>query len=106
MARDVDEVNESAVTWAANLQAHGVSVSIIDGHSRVGGGSLPGTTLPTKLVAIETRDPQALAFRLRQGKIPVIGRIQADRLLLDPRTVLPFQVETLQALLLEACKEI
>jgi L-seryl-tRNA(Ser) seleniumtransferase len=32
---------------------------------------------------------QRLSERLRQGTPPVIGRIQDDRLLLDPRTLLP-----------------
>jgi len=32
-----------------------------------------------------------LARRLRTGHPPVVGRIEAEALLLDPRTVLPHQ---------------
>jgi L-seryl-tRNA(Ser) seleniumtransferase len=59
----------------------------------VGGGSLPGGTLPTRLVALgavgEKNTPQVIAERLRLRDVPVIGRIEKDKLLLDPRSVLP-----------------
>ena len=62
----------------------------------VGGGSLPGSTLPTKLVAIvgkgkgrEQSMAQTLARRLRCEEFPIIGRISGDVLLLDLRSVLP-----------------
>jgi len=69
----------------------------------VGGGSLPGSTLSTKLVAVgksgQRNVIQTLARGLRRYDPPVIGRISEDVLLLDPRTVLPEQDEiVLQAL--------
>jgi len=51
----------------------------------VGGGSLPGETLPTKLVAVRHRGAAAQAARLRTHGI--IARMQEGQLLLDPRTV-------------------
>jgi L-seryl-tRNA(Ser) seleniumtransferase len=59
----------------------------------VGGGSLPGGTLPTKLVA--ATGGSKLAKKLRSLVIPVIGRIEKDELLLDPRTVLPEEDEAI-----------
>jgi L-seryl-tRNA(Ser) seleniumtransferase len=62
----------------------------------VGGGSLPGGTLPTRLVAIRGRrknNAQIISQRLRLQEVPVIGRISEDVLLLDPRTVLPEEDE-------------
>ena len=68
----------------------------------VGGGSLPGTTLPTWLVALHHPSPSALAADLRAAPTPVVGRIEDDRFLMDPRTVLPEQegplLDTLRAL--------
>ena len=61
------------------------------GRSAVGGGSLPGETLPTHLVTLAADSPDAVAARLRAGEPPVITRIEDDRLVLDPRTVLPEQ---------------
>ena len=59
----------------------------------MGGGSLPGEILPTWLVAIDAArfDGGATRFvaSLRRGDPPVIGRIEEERVLLDPRTVLP-----------------
>jgi L-seryl-tRNA(Ser) seleniumtransferase len=71
---------------------------VIDGHSTIGGGSLPGETLPTKLLAISPSAGSSvdnIARRLRLGDPPVMGRIDEDRLLLDPRTVLPEEDEVL-----------
>jgi L-seryl-tRNA(Ser) seleniumtransferase len=65
-----------------------VHASVTSGYSTVGGGSLPGETLPTHLVALELDSPDAAASRLRAGEPPVIARIENDRLVLDPRTVL------------------
>lgn len=58
--------------------------------STVGGGSLPGETLPTSVLAIgNAGNTEKLSAMLRNSDAPVIGRIQEDVLLLDPRTVLP-----------------
>ena len=57
--------------------------------SAVGGGSLPGFELPTWVVALRAaRGPDALAARLREAPVPVLGRIRDDALLLDVRTLL------------------
>ena len=60
------------------------------GESAVGGGSFPGATLPTTLVAIQpgTLGPDGLALRLRLGDPPVVARVAENRVLFDPRTLL------------------
>lgn len=65
------------------------TIEIMDDASAVGGGSLPGVELPTKVVAIAIRtlSPDDLAKRLRSARIPVIGRIKKDKFLLDIRTL-------------------
>jgi L-seryl-tRNA(Ser) seleniumtransferase len=62
--------------------------------SAVGGGSLPGETLPSFAVALGGA-PDDLARYLRQCTPPIIGRIADGQLLLDVRTVLEEQEETL-----------
>ena len=59
--------------------------------SAIGGGSLPGVTLPTAVVALRPRQHtmESIAAILRQATPPVVGRIERNALLLDPRTVLP-----------------
>ena len=84
-----DALAARAERWAAALRAWGVPARVEPGQSPVGGGSLPEETLPTWLVALAVADPMALAARLRAGEPPVVTRIERDRLLLDPRTILP-----------------
>ena len=105
IARPVAEIGEEADTWAARLQERGIRAEVVDGRSTVGGGSLPGTSLPSRLVAIHHTDLEQLATRLRQEKIPVIGRIQDGRFLIDPRTILPEQVEFLLQSLVNCAME-
>ena len=97
IARSAEEIAVEAETWAERLRAAGVAAAVVAGQSFVGGGSLPGESLPTHVVAIAPRDgdADALVARLRAAPTPVIGRIHDGRLLLDPRTVLPGQEEIL-----------
>jgi L-seryl-tRNA(Ser) seleniumtransferase len=66
--------------------------------SVVGGGSRPDTRMPSWAVALPHPDPDALASALRDGAVPVIGRVEAGRVLLDVRTVAPSQDDELVAL--------
>jgi L-seryl-tRNA(Ser) seleniumtransferase len=91
ISRALDDIRRQAEAWARELQTAGLSAQVIEGRSTVGGGSLPGGTLPTWLVALRGPSPDTLAQRLRLGDPPVIARIETDRLLLDPRTVLAGQ---------------
>src|SRR5262249_28656039 len=55
----------------------------------VGGGSLPGETLPSFGVAIGGHRAETLLAALRRGRPGVLGRIEAGRVILDLRTVEP-----------------
>ncbi len=81
--------------------AIGGGATVLACASAVGGGSLPGETLPSFAVAISGA-PDELARRLRQATPPVIGRIADDRLLLDVRTVLEEQEQALIAAVRDA----
>lgn len=91
IARPLAEIEEAAHTWAAQWQEQALPAQVIEGFSTVGGGSLPGATLPTHLVSLAAGNPDQLAAALRAHNPPVIGRIQDGRFLIDPRTVLPKQ---------------
>ena len=94
-----------ATRWASQLQKQGITAHTQRGESTVGGGSLPGETLPTTLLALDAAHVSLpldeLAHRLRTRKIPIITRIQRDTLLLDPRTVLKEQDKEVVAALTE-----
>jgi len=100
-----DSMRSRANSWTQTLTEAGLSASVEPGESTIGGGSLPGETLPTTLCVLAQNerapDITALAARLRQAAKPVIGRVLRDRLLLDPRTVRPDQ----DNLLLQAIRD-
>ena len=95
IAVPIEAIEGRAMDWAEKLTEAGIAARVVDGRSTVGGGSLPGETLPTKLLAVQVGSPDELARRLRAGNPPVIGRIEDDLFLLDPRTVLAEEDEVL-----------
>jgi L-seryl-tRNA(Ser) seleniumtransferase len=100
IAAPLAELRARAEAIAERLRAAEVAVEVLPCASAVGGGSLPGETLPSFAVSPQTHAPDELARRLRLGVPPLVGRIAEGRLLLDMRTVLPAQDEELTRALL------
>jgi len=101
IAAPLEALEERAQSWAAQLRSvtqlgGSMAASVVDGESTVGGGSLPGETLPTRLLALAVPAPNALAARLRAQNPPIVARVADERVLFDPRTVM---VEEERALL-------
>jgi L-seryl-tRNA(Ser) seleniumtransferase len=76
----------------AKIFAGAASFEMREAESVIGGGSTPGQLLPTHVIAIECLRCSAgeLEERLRGGGtsgIPIIARVENDRLILDLRTV-------------------
>lgn len=94
ISRPLNDITETAEKWAVEIGG-----TVVSGKSTVGGGSLPGTSLPTALLALESESASLALERLRQANPPVIARIADGRVLLDPRTVLPDQEANLLAAL-------
>ena len=69
--------------------AEAAGARAVESEATVGGGSLPGQTLPSWAVAIDGRAPDRLLARLRAGVPAVIGRIVDGAVVLDIRTVEP-----------------
>jgi L-seryl-tRNA(Ser) seleniumtransferase len=95
-----DEIGARADSLASALAASGWQTRVIDGMSTVGGGSAPGSELPTKLVELSSAAMSAdqIERHLRSLDPPVIARIHNDRVVLDLRTVLDEETETLAAI--------
>ena len=79
--------------WAASLGQGDLMAS----KSTVGGGSLPGESLSTWVLSLAVNGPDSFLRKLRMLQPPIIARTDNDCVLLDPRTVLPEQDETLIA---------
>ena len=91
ISQSTRQVKARAKSWAAKLGQGEVLVS----ESTVGGGSLPGESLPTWVLALTVNGSDTFLKKLRREQPPIIARTENDRILLDPRTVLPEQDETL-----------
>jgi L-seryl-tRNA(Ser) seleniumtransferase len=66
------------------------TVAVVETKSQIGSGALPVSLLPSAGLALKPRDPagaavEMLARRLRALPVPVIGRIEAGRVILDLR---------------------
>jgi L-seryl-tRNA(Ser) seleniumtransferase len=82
-----ETLRSRAEAIAAGFRSEHVSVAEMT--ATIGGGSVPGETLASVGLRIFGLSATGLARRLREGDPPVIGRIEADAVLLDLRTVLP-----------------
>ena len=87
ISMSVDDIRTKAKKWSKEL---GVG-EIVQGNSMVGGGSLPGESLPTYLFSIKINRAAQLLKKLRQQEVPIIARIESDRVVFDPRTVFSSQ---------------
>ncbi len=91
ISEPLDKIKSRASLWIETIGQG----ELIEGSSTVGGGSLPGETLPTWLVAINLRHPDKFLSLLRRSQPPIIARLEDDQVVLDPRTVLPDQEDQL-----------
>ena len=105
--RSVTELRKIGEQLAHHLQkifGDTIQLTVEDSTAQIGSGSLPIDTLPS--LAISLHSPQisaeTLAARFRAQPIPVIGRVQDERLRFDVRTVF----ETELAHIVEAAKAV
>jgi L-seryl-tRNA(Ser) seleniumtransferase len=77
----------------------GMTFSLREDVSQVGGGALPLQELPTFVVAIKPLEFSVNRFeeKLRKGDPPVISRISKEELILDMRTVFDQEIPLLAA---------
>ena len=94
-------VRARAAEWMTALASRG----IVDGVELVlvdavgGGGAFAEDKIPSAGLALMTSDPSALAARLRECDPPVLARIQDERVVLDARTVMPDEDDSVIAAL-------
>ncbi|MEU6368637.1 L-seryl-tRNA(Sec) selenium transferase [Streptomyces sp. NPDC046931] len=83
LSADPAHLMDRAVRLAEVLSADGVDVRAVESAATVGGGGAPGVTLPSAALSL----PDSFAAVLRTGPVPVVGRLEAGRCLLDLRAV-------------------
>lgn len=97
-----DAIETRARRLMMRLKIAGFEAELRDGESVVGGGAAPASMLPTVLLtmASDRHRPDELANHLRESPIPIIARVEDERLVIDLRTVSPDQDETVLSALL------
>ncbi|MSP23328.1 MAG: L-seryl-tRNA(Sec) selenium transferase [Dehalococcoidia bacterium] len=85
IALAADAIEGRARGWADACSDH---ASVEACESTVGGGSLPGESLPSFACAVDAPSgAEAFAAALRAASPPIVARIHEGRVWLDPRTV-------------------
>ncbi len=87
MSLTLKQVKGRAEAWKNELGQG----DVVEGESTVGGGSLPGESINTWLLSLEVKSPDKFLKKLRNQNPPIIARTENDKVLFDPRTVLPEQ---------------
>ena len=87
MSLTLKQVQGRAEAWRDHLGQG----KVVEGESTVGGGSLPDESIPTYLLELQVKSASKFLLALRKNNPPIIARTENDKVLLDPRTVLPAQ---------------
>jgi L-seryl-tRNA(Ser) seleniumtransferase len=95
-----DDLKRRATSTAKKLTeglGDAVKVSVREGRSQIGGGSLPAAGLPTHAIALtsESYSADEIVSVLRSGEIAIFARISEANVILDFRTVQPSEDEML-----------
>jgi L-seryl-tRNA(Ser) seleniumtransferase len=92
----VEDLKRRAEKIENRLKEDNMKILIKESKSTIGGGSLPGETLPTIALCFDTEiPPQIQAGKFRNLPVPIIGRIENNKFVLDLRTIFPHQDEIL-----------
>ena len=92
MTRTIEDIREAAEKARGLLEealGKDFTISVEDSSSVIGGGAMPGKSLPTKAVSIvhKTRAPGEIFSLFLSNKTPILGRVSEGRFMLDLRTV-------------------
>ncbi len=98
-----DELQHRAEQIARHLRISSpqLEVEVVETRAVLGGGSAPGTTLPSRAVAVKSAEVSAdqMLEWLRQCGTPIVARVEDGLVLLDLRTVWPEQDAVIMAAL-------
>lgn len=90
-----DEIRQRADRVSRRLNALPIPVVVRESESAIGGGSTPDRTLPTWTIELGASKADEFARALRNAPVPVIARIENEKVVLDMRTVTDEEEEPL-----------
>ena len=111
LTMDRDEIVKKAFDLAKSLKQideHRLVIDLIDLSSKAGGGSLPLLDLPSKGLRINITGLSAnkLEKNMRKNAPPIIGRIEDDGFVIDPRTLLDDDLPIIRSAFEELLKRV
>jgi L-seryl-tRNA(Ser) seleniumtransferase len=106
----LQEIQKRARNLADALKNMGdarMHIRLIERSSKTGGGALPLMELPSLCVGIQIKgiSPNTLEKRMRNNDPPVIGRIESDLFVMDPRTIQEDELSIIEAAFLKLKQE-
>jgi L-seryl-tRNA(Ser) seleniumtransferase len=101
LTASVSTLRDRAESIRTRLSQRGIAVEVVGSSASVGGGAFPTTEIPSIALSLSVNAERAEAM-LRAGDPAVIGHISEGRLLLDLRSVIPDEDETLSRAILAA----
>ncbi|HJP84515.1 MAG TPA: L-seryl-tRNA(Sec) selenium transferase [Gemmatimonadaceae bacterium] len=101
LTASVDSLEARARALSTELAAAGIATEVVSSEASVGGGAFPTAKIPSRALALSSM-PQRNEELLRRGDPPVIGHIEADRLLLDLRSILPAEDSLVSSAVIKA----
>ncbi len=109
LGADEEVLKKRARRVAGNVRrvARGVTIEVVKLASEVGGGSLPDVQLPSYGLSLLPAQVTVEAFeqRMRGLNVPIIGRIEKGRFLIDMRTIMEGQERELTSGIEAALKD-
>ncbi len=102
LTMDIGEIERRALKLRQCLEKLGDSrlqLEIVESSSKAGGGALPLLDLPSRClqVQIEGISANTLEKNMRANTPPIIGRIEADSFVIDPRTLQDDEIAMIQS---------
>src|SRR5689334_2427797 len=101
LTASVDSLQTRAQSLSDQLSRAGIAAEIVKSEASVGGGAFPTVKIESRAVALGG-SPERSEVALRHASPPVIGHIEANRLLLDMRSVLPAEDSVLATTVIRA----
>jgi L-seryl-tRNA(Ser) seleniumtransferase len=100
-----DELRTRAAKIVGRLNGLPLRVEIGSGQVKAGGGTLPGSTIPSLTIEMVPANCSLADFaaRLRNSSPPVIGYIANERFKLDLGTIFPQQDDAIMEVIRNAC---
>lgn len=96
MSRSAELIHETAQRVHGEIRVPpGAQLQVVECISEVGGGSVPGSSIPGYGLQLTGTDSELMAKLLRSEAPAVLGRISDDTVILDLRTVAADQIPTL-----------